>query len=103
MNKNNKPTVSDVLNYVFDGESDFGESNESDNEFYLGNYEANANIEEVSENEYDSTRDDEPLACIANNIEKLHLNLLLGGALKTFKKLVFSKIFQMGCQYKRRK
>ena len=66
MNKNKKITVSDVLNYVFDGENDFGESDESDNEFDLGNDAANTNIEEVSENEYDSTSDDEPLACIAS-------------------------------------
>ena len=32
----------------------------------MGNYEANTNIEEVSENEYNSTSDDEPLACIAS-------------------------------------
>ena len=37
MNKNRKITISDVLNYVFDGGSDFGESDESDNEFDLGN------------------------------------------------------------------
>ena len=43
-----------------------GESDESDNEFDLGNDAANTSIEEVSENEYDSTSDDEPLACIAS-------------------------------------
>ena len=32
----------------------------------MGNDAANTNIEEVSENEYDSTSDDEPLACIAS-------------------------------------
>ena len=36
----------------------------------MGNDAANSNIEEVSENEYDSTSDDEPLACIASRLVK---------------------------------
>ena len=37
MNRNKKITVLDVLNYVFDGESDFGESDKSHNKFDIGN------------------------------------------------------------------
>ena len=50
MNRNKKITVLNVLNYVFDGESDFGESDESD-KFDIGNDAANTDIEELSENE----------------------------------------------------
>ena len=50
MNKNKKITILDILTYVFDGESDFGESDESDNNFDIGNDVANTHGEGVTMN-----------------------------------------------------